>query len=297
MSLGILLVPFVTPINLIDAYAKTVTVDQVQGSSTPGNQETFLPNEVTIDVGDTVVWTNSDRTTHTITSGDIDNPDNCGQLFDSGLTMPGIIFEYIFNNAGVYPYLCQLHPWMIGKVTVTEKPSADGISMSGTNFDLEISPTLPFDRMKNEMVTLSFAAKATQLEGASITPGKIDHLDYNVIITKDGNEIWNRQFHDHDGNLELVITPSSGSVKASGGEEDKSKTSTRSYKISGPIFTENGSYTFTTQVVGIEFNPLPSPIQDSFSIEVVPEFPIAIIGVMGVIVGMSVVVSRLNYYP
>jgi len=149
-----------------------------------------------------------------------------------------------------------------------------GTMMSGTNLDLSINP-LPFDRTTSEKVTLSFTAKAEELEGASVTPGKIDHLDYKVMITKDGKEVWSEQLHDHDGNLELQITPSSGAdVPIVTGGQGTEMTSP--YMVKGPIFMQNGNYAISAQIVGIEFNPLPSPLKDEFSIQVVPEFPVTV---------------------
>ena len=63
------------------------------------------------------------------------------------------------------------------------------------------------------------------------------------------------------------------------------------------FFGENGSYTIIAHVIGIEFEPLPSPIEDNFSIEVVPEFPVAVMTVMGTIVAMSKGVTRLARGP
>ncbi len=149
-----------------------------------------------------------------------------------------------------------------------------GTMMSGTNLDLSINP-LPFDRTTSEKVTLSFTAKAEELEGVSVTPGKIDHLDYKVMITKDGKEVWSEQLHDHDGNLELQITPSSGAdVPIVTGGQGTEMTSP--YMVKGPIFMQNGNYAISAQIVGIEFNPLPSPLKDEFSIQVVPEFPVTV---------------------
>jgi len=74
--------------------------------------------------------------------------------------------------------------------------------MSSVNVDLEIYP-VPFDITANDMVTLEFTAKSDSLKG-TVTKA-IDHLDYKVMVSKDGNEIWSEQFHDHDGNLELKI--------------------------------------------------------------------------------------------
>jgi len=42
--------------------------------------------------------------------------------------------------------------------------------------------------------------------------------------------------------------------------------------ISGPVFMDNGDYQISAQIVGIEFNPLPTPLVDDFNIQVVPEF-------------------------
>ena len=97
----------------------TITIDQCPGASNPSN-DCFAPAEVTINVGDTVIWTNSDSASHTVTSGDVNDPDTWSEFFDSGLMQPGSTFEYTFDTAGEYPYLCQLHPWAFGKVVATE---------------------------------------------------------------------------------------------------------------------------------------------------------------------------------
>ena len=168
-----------------------------------------------------------------------------------------------------------------------------GTMMSGTNLDLSINP-LPFDRTTSEKVTLSFTAKAEELEGASVTPGKIDHLDYKVMITKDGKEVWSEQLHDHDGNLELQITPSSGAdVPIVTGGQGKEMTSP--YMVKGPIFMQNGNYAISAQIVGIEFNPLPSPLKDEFSIQVVPEFPVT--AIMPTIVALATVIGIFRLRP
>ena len=169
-----------------------------------------------------------------------------------------------------------------------------GPMMSGTTLDLSINPALPFDRTTSEKVTLSFTAKAKELEGASVTPGKIDHLDYKVIITKDGMEVWSEQFHDHDGDLELEITPSSGAdVPIVTGGQGTEMTSP--YMVKGPIFMQNGNYVISAQIVGIEFNPLPSPLKDEFSIQVVPEFPVT--AIMPTIVALATVIGLVRLRP
>jgi amicyanin len=89
------------------------------GSSTPGCETTnqcFTPNTVTVGVGGTVTWTNSDTAAHTVTSGTATNgPDG---TFDSSIIMAGKTFSFTFDNAGTYDYFCVVHPWMTGKVIV-----------------------------------------------------------------------------------------------------------------------------------------------------------------------------------
>jgi plastocyanin len=98
-----------------------VEVDIAVGSANQNNQEFYVPEEVSVEVGTTVVWINSDTDSHTVTSGDAVNPDTWSLVFDSGfpLMKPNEKFEFTFNEKGEYPYFCQVHPWMVGRVIVT----------------------------------------------------------------------------------------------------------------------------------------------------------------------------------
>jgi len=255
-----------------------VEIEPIEGSGTPGCEETpegcWTVMEAVIDVGGEVTWINTDAQPHTVTSGaDLTAPD-VGELFDSGLQMNGDSFSWTFDTAGEYPYFCMVHPWMVGTVIVgeamaeeEEEETMEEVMMSGVNLDLDIDPMLPFDNTVNDMVTLSFTAKSDVLKGSE----GFDHLDYKVVISKDGNEVWSEQFHDHDANLELQFTPSDGSFTTTGGEEVGSS-ETKAFMIEGPVFMDNGDYQISGQIVGIEFNPLSTPLIDDFNMKVVPEF-------------------------
>ena len=97
----------------------TGTISVPSGSSTPGCEEVnecYIPAEVTVNVGDTVTWSNDDSAAHTVTSGTpTGGPDG---TFDSSLFMAGTTFSHTFENAGEYNYFCMVHPWMTGKVQV-----------------------------------------------------------------------------------------------------------------------------------------------------------------------------------
>lgn len=100
---------------------QTHTVSIVEGSSVPGCEETkecYLPNSVEIWVGDTVSWNNDDTAAHTVTAGSpAGSPSG---VFDSSLFMSSTTFDFTFEEAGIYPYFCMVHPWMSGEIIVNE---------------------------------------------------------------------------------------------------------------------------------------------------------------------------------
>ena len=98
---------------------QTISVDMPSGTSVPGCEETnecFTPSSATINVGDTVEWTNSDTAAHTVTGGSpADGPSG---VFDSSLVLGGAQYAFTFEEAGSYDYFCMVHPWMVGNVQV-----------------------------------------------------------------------------------------------------------------------------------------------------------------------------------
>jgi plastocyanin len=70
----------------------------------------FGPQTITIAVGTTVTWTNSDDIPHTSVSTD--------GVFKSKVLDTDEKFSYTFTKAGTYPYYCTIHPKMTGTVVV-----------------------------------------------------------------------------------------------------------------------------------------------------------------------------------
>ena len=89
------------------------------GSGTPGCEETnecYIPAELTISLGTSVIWENTDNAAHLATSGTPnEGPDG---VFDSGMIMAGATFEQEFSDKGEFAYYCLVHPWMVGAITV-----------------------------------------------------------------------------------------------------------------------------------------------------------------------------------
>ena len=88
------------------------------GSSNPSASEFFVPTEISVSAGSTVTWTNDDSTIHTVTEG---TPGGAGATpaFDSSIIAPSATWENTFDTAGEFDYYCNLHPFMVGKVTVS----------------------------------------------------------------------------------------------------------------------------------------------------------------------------------
>lgn len=78
----------------------------------------FQPATVTIQVGDTVTWTNLDGAAHTAT-------DTGPQALFDGVMDNGESFSYTFTQAGTFNYFCTFHPQMTGTVIV-QAASAGG---------------------------------------------------------------------------------------------------------------------------------------------------------------------------
>ena len=76
----------------------------------------FSPNPVSIKVGDTITWINSDLETHTVTSGLSFSDHNLGKQFDSGFLGEKQTFSRKFKTPGQSNYFCELHPAMVGKL-------------------------------------------------------------------------------------------------------------------------------------------------------------------------------------
>ncbi|RKP44195.1 cupredoxin domain-containing protein [Trinickia fusca] len=69
----------------------------------------FSPATVTVKRGDTVVWTNKDLVTHTVTADGV---------FDSHDIEPNHAWTYVAKQPGRYAYRCTLHPTMNGTLVV-----------------------------------------------------------------------------------------------------------------------------------------------------------------------------------
>lgn len=96
----------------------------------------FQPATVTIQVGDTVTWTNLDGAAHTAT-------DTGPQALFDGVMDNGESFSYTFTQAGTVNYFCSFHPEMTGTVIVqaAAAPSASQVPDAAMPQPADDSPT------------------------------------------------------------------------------------------------------------------------------------------------------------
>ena len=86
----------------------------------------FSPRTVTVNVGDSVTWTNSDAQTHTATSGSAWDTGDIGNGESKSITM---------SRAGTFEYICTIHPTMSGTVVVRGTTGAPKTDTLGTTTD------------------------------------------------------------------------------------------------------------------------------------------------------------------
>ena len=70
-----------------------------------------FPENTDVKKGDTVIWTNRMNMGHTVTG---DNGE-----FDSGVIGKDQLFSQVFTIAGAIAYHCEIHPNMVGRISVS----------------------------------------------------------------------------------------------------------------------------------------------------------------------------------
>lgn len=121
---------------------------------------TYQPPTVTVEPGTTVLWTNYDTLSHSVTS--------MTGIFDSGELETGDSFNYTFTEPGTYTYGCRINQSlestrMPGRVVVSAGVAGN---MTGTEADTVVQ-TIEADQ---NLTVLSQALNATNLT-ANLTAG------------------------------------------------------------------------------------------------------------------------------
>ena len=138
-------------ISLLSSKAATIQVQVGAGGLK------FTPQDVTIQVGDTVQWTWA-ASGHSTTSGTPGTPDG---IWDSGVQNSGFVFIQTFTTAGTFPYFCMPHGaccGMIGSVTVT---APDVVQITRALYTAARSQLTVNATDANDTVTLTVSVTST----------------------------------------------------------------------------------------------------------------------------------------
>ena len=133
----------------------------------------FVPEEVRIDPGDTVVWSNAGSKTHTVTADD--------RSFNSGEIKAGGRYEQTFDEEGFYYYYCRMHG---GK---------NGVGMSGVVVVGNPDPIEEDDqRSDKEILVVPTEYKTIQKAVNAASPGSLVKIKpgvYNEAVTVQTNRL------------------------------------------------------------------------------------------------------------
>jgi plastocyanin len=100
--------------------------------------DSYSPNPLEIDVGQSVTWYNGDTVSHTVTSGQDGDLDE-GSLFDSDAIIPNQSYSLKFIEAGEFDYYCIYHPTMVGEIVVNQPGTSSPTSEDSSDEESEDS--------------------------------------------------------------------------------------------------------------------------------------------------------------
>ena len=232
MNLFILfLILFLTLVSTPLVYAEEYIVDIPFGAYNPElntpAEVWYDPPQMSILVGDTITWYNDDREGHTVTSGEgsgrygwmSDNFGTPDDYFDSGRFMPGESWSYMFEESGIFPYFCTIHPWMEG-VIVVEKIIPDfPHDATGTKVEL---PLLQYTPDLDIEVNLSWYPPVIKTHEKiqfvyqfydPQTNSNLANMKYDFIIFQNGKEIFRDEgLSQIGGDYRNFVFSDSGSI-------------------------------------------------------------------------------------
>lgn len=251
----------------INSYAQTGTMSTLQNiqatyavSIIPGAAQRdspyhYYPPAISIPTGTTLAWFNNDMgQPHTVTSGSPEASDT-GSVFNSGI-MPATansFFQYTFNKAGDFLYHCEIHPWRVAAVSVS-----DAIER-GNNFELSSGTGRTLNLTQDIRTLLDFRPITVPLDRT--TP-----LTYNITVLKNNTDtVFSKTFTTPGESLPLELIAGSNETRAYGPDFS----STGAYHLEGAFLKGNGEYKIRVEITAINTKPPENPVMDEFSLRTV----------------------------
>jgi plastocyanin len=233
----------------------TYSVSIIPGAGQRNSLYHYYPSAIAIPVGTIIAWFNNDfGQPHTVTSG-IPNASDSGRVFNSGI-MPAStnsFFKYVFNKRGDFVYHCEIHPWLVAIVSVSDA------SERGKNFELRSGVGSLFNLTKDSRALLDFKPITIPLDRTS-------PIVYNVTILKENREnVFSRTFTTSGESLPLELIAGSNETMVYGPDFS----STGAYHLQGAFLKGNAEYKILVNIASINSKPPSNPISDEFTIKTV----------------------------
>jgi plastocyanin len=265
----------------------TYAVEIVPGAAQKTNLIHYYPPAIAVPVGTTVGWFNNDpEQPHTVTSG-LPGASDSGALFNSGV-MPataGSFFQYTFDRAGDFAYHCEIHPWRVGIVSVSDATE------KGINFVLAsgVGPTwnvtkdfrtlldfTPVTAPAPQSPVITYNITTFKSNPANNLYSKINvpldgstPLTYNISMFKDSlaKSVFSKTFVVSGAPLPLELM--------SGGYVNQTRaygpdfSSSGAYHLEAPFLKGNANYTIKVEIAAINGKQPQNKITDDFSLKTV----------------------------
>ncbi|HET7149438.1 MAG TPA: hypothetical protein VFI73_13185 [Candidatus Nitrosopolaris sp.] len=265
----------------------TYAVEIVPGAGQKSGLLHYYPPAIAVPVGTTIAWFNNDpEQPHTVTSG-LRGASDSGGLFNSGVmpALNGLPFQYTFNRAGDFTYHCEIHPWRVAIVSVsnaTEKGNNFQFSSGvGPTWNLTKdfrtlleftpvtvlsaqSPVLTYNitTFKSNPANNLFSKIIIPLDGS--TP-----LTYNITMFKDSltKEVFSKTFTVPGDKLplELIAGGYANQTRAYGPDFSSSG----AYHLEAPFLKGNANYTLKVEIAAINGKQPENKITDDFSLRTI----------------------------
>lgn len=225
----------------------------------------FMPKTLTVKIGTTIVWTNTDDRSHTVTSGiptEITPPLN-SKLLEKGDTYQ-FTFEYSGFYKGKYQYFDQVTQIVRGEIIVESETEKTGTTTGGQTINID------FNDPKSGVKKVSFPSGT--IKSMEINPESrsliinLAHVQTggNLEITLDRNLI-DAKSDGTDAHFLVLIKKVSSPENAESYGQISSTAEDRTLRIVVPETTTQ------IKIVGTQ---------------AVPEFPIAMLAIAGVFTAM-----------
>ncbi|MDQ5842847.1 MAG: hypothetical protein M3286_05090 [Thermoproteota archaeon] len=144
---------------------------------------------------------------------------------------------------------------------------------------------LPPSNIGGRQVSLSFNAPPIANPSEEIdmsyslidnaTGNNVNHVTYFLTISDpQGNQSFSEVLHGHDGTVRLQFKPGEGQYRVNANYDNLAASYVPDpaglITVTGPVFSEQGTYTVNIEVNGIDYDNtfLPEPIQYEYSLPV-----------------------------